>query len=377
MNKAEAIERINTPSHIYMKIIDKILEEEDSSSTIAQESTKNTNTNTLNTPKELYKLGHSPKSNKSRHTPVESLYAPKDLLTKMGTPKNTRPQSPQLFDKSGGHTPKKSSDKAPTPKSELSNNPNYKLPNFGTTAKSPKSPSQVSRQINKAGPQMTKKPVETYKEKMAKKPHPTQLYSKMSKNPPRTLEILTLATEPSKESPNYLKRDFRSNNLSPTAKSDLQDQDIPSMHSLYRQFGSLTPTNVGSSPQTLTTLGRQSPSKNLNLYNKTPTPKNDPSNRIRTEPDFERATNLYNKSSPSSRLAGRITPKGMSSIADIKTPQKPYENRSQFGKSEKVPEALQQHLADTLNDYQQAKKDVKIYQYRSLTGNLFNKIKGI
>lgn len=201
----------------------------------------------------------------------------------------------------------------------------------------------------------------------------------MSKNPPRTLEILTLATEPSQGSPNYLKRDFRSNNLSPTPKSDLPDSEIPSMHSLYRQFGSLTPTNVGSSPQTLTTIGRQSPTKNLNLYNKTPTPKhsnnNAAGNRIRTEPDFEKSPKTTNTKPGFS--SGRITPKGMSSIGDVKTPQKSYENKSQFGKSEKVSESLQQHLTDTLNDYQQAKKDVKIYQYRSLTSNLFNKIKGI
>jgi len=109
LNRNEAIERINTPSRIYMKIIDKILEEDDSSSTIVQESTKNTNTNTLSTPKEFYKPGHSPQSSKSRHTPVESLYA-----TKKMSPYNARPQSPQLFDKSGGHTPKKSSDKTPS-----------------------------------------------------------------------------------------------------------------------------------------------------------------------------------------------------------------------------------------------------------------------
>ena len=111
LGKAELVER-QSPPRIYMKIIDKILEEEDSSSTTVQTSTKNSNT--VTSPPELQRAGHSNQPMKGELSHKGSLQSQRELLTKKMSLNKSRPKSPSLYDTPENLTPNKSDKSSPS-----------------------------------------------------------------------------------------------------------------------------------------------------------------------------------------------------------------------------------------------------------------------
>jgi len=100
----------SSPPRIYMKIIDKILEEEDSSnSTLNQVSTKNSNT--VTSPPEFHKQNSQ---NNKELSHKGSLHAQRELLTRKMSGNKSRPKSPSVYDKSGALTPNKSDISSPS-----------------------------------------------------------------------------------------------------------------------------------------------------------------------------------------------------------------------------------------------------------------------
>ena len=160
------------------------------------------------------------------------------------------------------------------------------------------------------------------------------------------------------------KKDSRAD-YSTIQRIDTQESEISNNYSLYRTLGNLTPTNPSLKGN------NQSPSKNMSLYNKNPS-----ISKKEKVPERNLNLEILNDSRSSPLVGGKSTPQ-----KNVIHRGSPVLDRSKVKVNDtqiiqdKI-ESPSKGNVETINGISQQKKEVKVFQYRSLTGSLFNKSKG-
>ena len=152
---------------------------------------------------------------------------------------------------------------------------------------------------------------------------------------------------------------------------DTQESETSHNYSLYRTLGNITPTNINHNTKQVNTGNTQSPAKNTNLYNKNisaPKKEKVPERSLDLEVlNDSRGSPLVGARTPNKYSIQRASPVLDKSKMKINEPQSLH-------LYDKI-ESPSKGSIETLQDVSQ-QKEKKVFQYRSLTGSLFNKNKG-